>query len=108
MTKSYIAGHGKDLNKNIIPVLTGKVIFDMVDSYGFPLDILLLEMEDNKLTFDVKGFINAARNSSNYENVDRLRILLFSNLITHGNEEIIKKNINLLIEQIYNSDTSEI
>ena len=108
MAKNYLAGHGEDSNKNIIPVLTGKVIFDMVDSYGFPLDILLLEMEDHQLAFDIKGFILAAKNSGNYENIERLRILLFSNLMTRGNEEIIKKNINLLLEQIYNQNSSKI
>lgn len=108
MAKNYLAGHGENSTKNIVPVLTGKVVFDMVDSHGFPLDILLLEMEDHHLAFDVKGFIISAKNSGNYENIERLRILLFSNLITHGNEEIIKKNINLLLERVYNPDSSEI
>lgn len=94
-------GFGANADGEQIPVMSGDVIFKFLDSYGLPLDIMLLELESKGLAFDVLGFIKAAKNSGNYENVDRLRILIFSNLVTHGNEEAIKNNVNMCLELVY-------
>jgi alanyl-tRNA synthetase len=39
---------------------SGHDIFKMVDTYGFPLDIIVLELRDNGQHFNVAQFIESA------------------------------------------------
>ncbi len=95
MSSKYIAGYS---DKNIA-IVDGAVIFDLVDSKGFPLDIINDLLEENNLGFDVVGFIRKANQSKNYSNPDRLRILLVSAMKRNNPE--IEKRIDYWIENIY-------
>lgn len=48
------------------PVISGAFIFRLVDSIGMPLDLLIQELKDKHLAFDMLGFIQAAKKSKNY------------------------------------------
>ncbi len=84
---------------NDTPILDGSLIFNLVDSKGMPLDLINELMEENKFGFDVKGFIQAAKQSKNYQNKERLRTLLVSSMLRE-NKELVK-NIDICIEEIY-------
>lgn len=76
--------------------ISGKEVFKFLDSYGLPLDIMILEMRKNGLFFDVKEFIEAAHKSKNFENPHRLLKVLIADL--PENEEYL--NIVMTIERI--------
>jgi len=57
------AGTGIDGTTSVI---SGAFIFRLVDSIGLPLVIVIQELKDRHLAFDMLGFIQAARKSKNY------------------------------------------
>lgn len=50
----------------ITPVVSGSRMFRLIDSIGLPLDIVIQELKDRHIAFDVLGFVRAARDSKNY------------------------------------------
>lgn len=88
---------GRSIDNKLI--LCGKFVFDMVDSKGMPLDLLNQLLEENRMGFDVKGFIFTAKSSKNYANKERLRILLKSNMLRENKQ--LEKYIDICIEKVY-------
>lgn len=79
------------------PILSGALVFDLVDSKGMPLDLLNQLLEENGMGFDVNGFVISAKTSKNYANKERLRILLKSNMIRENKH--LEKYIDICIEE---------
>lgn len=59
-------------------VVNGNFVFKLMDSKGLPLDIILVELREKSLAFDLIGFIEAAIKSKNYSK-KKLRSLIESN-----------------------------
>lgn len=76
MKKEVIyVGKGED---GTSPVVSGLFIFRLVDTIGLPFDIVIQELKDRQIAFDVIGFVQAAKNSKNYT-PKRLRALFNEN-----------------------------
>ena len=61
------------------PVISGEVIFQMMDSRGLPLDVILECLGAESMAFDVQGFIQAARRSKNITDERIRKILEYNN-----------------------------
>ena len=92
---------GKDVRTGEIrPVMDGAEVFKLMDSIGLPLDIIRDLLEENKMAFDVRGFIIAARNSKNFTQ-ERLTMLLTRDVA--NDEELIEK-VKITVEFLYRKD----
>lgn len=86
-------------------VLDGEKIFKLVDSYGFPLWMVHELLREQTMFLNMKEFILAAKQSKNYDNPNRLRGLIFDNMLQHEDNEKIKIEIEKIVEEIYGTRT---
>lgn len=61
-------------------MISGKTVFDFVDSFGVPLEDLRRVLKEKGMSFDVPDFIKSAHSSVNFQNPDRLYIRLMGDL----------------------------
>lgn len=57
-------------------IIKGEFVFKLMDSHGLPFDIILCELKDRGLAFDVMGFIIAAIKSKNFTKKRLTNLLL--------------------------------
>jgi alanyl-tRNA synthetase len=75
-SKDVLVGYGIDaVTQEQRPVIAGEHVFKLMDSHGLPFDLIQELLEENKLAYDVPGFIAAAHKSKNYSK-ERLTNLL--------------------------------
>lgn len=104
LKNQILAGIGKDaVTKQQKPVVEGVFLFYMIDSIGYPFDLLLLSLKEKGLGFDVKGFIEAAYKSKNYS-AKRIKTLLMEH--QPKNCDDFEKIIDQLIQTVYFNTTN--
>jgi alanyl-tRNA synthetase len=95
MKKQIYVGVGTD---GATPIVSGAFIFQLIDSIGLPLDIVVQELKEKCLAFDMVGFIQAAKDSTNYT-TKRLKALFNENRPI--NDENFDKLVDLAIRVIF-------
>lgn len=83
-------------------IYSGSMIFKLIDSYGFPLWMINEILREKDSHFNVKDFCLCAKKSNNYKNPERLKTLLFDNMLNHEDNEKIKILIENEINKVYN------
>jgi alanyl-tRNA synthetase len=95
--KQLIVGTGTDAHtKDTKNVLSGKIIFHLMDSQGLPFDIIMDILKEKSLSYNVYEFIEAAINSKNFTK-ERLRLLFEYNQPNKDNYPDFMKKIDDLL-----------
>lgn len=92
-------GHGQDkTTQEERPVMSGELIFKLMDSHGMPLDLIQDLLEEHKFAFDVPVFITTAVKSKNYSQ-ERLTDMLIPPMNRMSDDH--KKIMLYCIERAY-------
>ena len=70
--------------KDVAQLIPGDAIFQMMDTKGMPLSVLIETMRERNVGYDVVGFCRAAKQSGNFTPERTLRILETSQLDSGG------------------------
>lgn len=95
MKEQIYVGVGTD---GTTPIISGAFIFQLIDSIGLPLDIIIQELKERHLAFDMVGFIQAAKDSTNYT-PKRLKALFNENRPV--NDENFDELVDLAIRTVF-------
>ena len=79
-------------------MLSGYDIFKLVDTFGLPLEIIVLELRDRKMAFNVAEFIQSAKKAG-WKKERVYNMVLYSGTMV-GNKEFEDK-LNMFIEYYY-------
>lgn len=78
------------LSKNGLLVVSGKGVFKLLDTFGFPLDLVEEVLKENGCIFDMYEFIQCALQSGNFSFSKLLRVL---SVLSYYDELYFKKAI---------------
>jgi len=101
--KSIFVGTGEDVNSSEVKnVILGEFVFKLMDQEGLPFDIILLELKEKNLTFDIQDFILSAIKSKNFSK-KKLKLLFEMNDNPKYPDflQTVFKLINVLWKQVY-------
>lgn len=79
-------------------VLSGHDVFKLVDRYGLPLDIIVLELRERDFAFNTAEFIESAK-KANWKKERVYNMILYSG--TQKDNEDFKEKLNMFIEYYY-------
>ena len=79
-------------------ILSGYDIFKLVDTFGLPLEIIVLELRDKKMAFNIAEFIESA-NKAKWKKERVYNMILYSGIMK-DNEEF-KNKLNIYINFYY-------
>jgi len=80
-------------------MISGHDIFKLVDTFGLPLEIIVLELKDRKLAFNVAEFIESAHKAK-WKKERVYNMILYSGVMKDNKE--FENKLNMFIEYYYN------
>lgn len=93
MSKIKNVFRGKTIDGKI--VISGKEIFKLIDTYGFPLDLIYEILNEKNIIFDFHEFIISAIDSGNFS-IDKIRKTL--SVLPYYCEEKFRSAISLIFK----------
>ena len=84
-------------------ILSGHEVFKMVDTFGLPLEIIVLELKDRNAAFNVAEFIESA-SKAKWKKERVYNMILFSG--TMKDNEEFKEKLTIFVEHYYKKNES--
>lgn len=78
-------------------VISGKEVFKLIDTYGFPLDLIYDILNEKNIIFDFYEFIVSAIDSGNFS-IHKLRNTL--SVLPYYDETMFRHSIKLILDVV--------